>query len=60
MLTSQQLKLNPLDLADGDLVFGTDSCQVLIDTFLDLVVCGHFMFLAAFFVKPQPIVFRLT
>src|SRR5262245_53907791 len=34
------------------LVLNTDSCQVHIDSFLDLVVCRHFMLLAAFLVKP--------
>src|SRR5215470_15830255 len=33
-------------------VVDTDACQVLIDSFLDLVVCRHFMLLAAFLMKP--------
>ena len=34
------------------LVLNTDSCQVLIDSFLNLVVGRHFMLLAAFLMKP--------
>ena len=34
------------------LVLDTDSCQVLISSFLDLMVCRHFMLLAAFLMKP--------
>jgi len=36
------------------LVLNTDFGQVLIDSFLDLMVCRHFMLLAAFLMKPQP------
>src|SRR5215472_10682159 len=32
-------------------VLDTDSCQILIDSSLDLVVCRHFMLLAAFLMK---------
>ena len=34
------------------LVVDTDSCEVLINCFLDLVVRRHFMILAAFLMKP--------
>ena len=35
-------------------VVDRDFGKVLIDRFLDLVVCRHFMLLAAFLMKPQP------